>query len=122
MQTPATIEAPKRVLIIQQSNLAIQRAYEKSQHSCFAIAENQMKALESALRAEIVRALEQNIQSGMFDVRNLSKEHSVLKLKFVKHCSIQQDYKSAMHAGGDMLLVSTTSIVILMSVWIHRLH
>jgi hypothetical protein len=51
-----------------------------------------LRALESALHAERVRSLEQDIQTGMFDVQKLSKEHSVLKNKFVKHCSNKKDY------------------------------
>jgi hypothetical protein len=83
----------ERVLTIQESSLAIQKANEKSQRTRDVMAQKQLMALESALHVERVRALEQDIQTGMFDVQKLSKEHSVLKNKFVKHCGSQQVYK-----------------------------
>jgi hypothetical protein len=35
--------------------------------------------------------LEQDVKLGMHDVQNLTKDHSLLKQKFVKHCKSHAD-------------------------------
>jgi hypothetical protein len=95
-------------LTIDEKNLSIQTAIQKSQEKRLTIAKNQCTALESALRAERtrtldqdievrIRTLEQDIQTGMVDVKNFSKEYSLLKQDFLKHCKCHPEMDQRDH-------------------------
>jgi hypothetical protein len=77
---------PRKVDTIQKRSLTIQTENHKSQQKRDTIAETQYMALEFALRAERIRSVEQDVKVGMHDIQNLTKDHSLLKQKFVKHC------------------------------------
>jgi hypothetical protein len=104
------MEQHERTIVIQNKTSESQQKRIKTAEKRASIAEKQLMALESHLRTERlqqakqekemkIRILESDIQAGMENVKNLKKEHSLLKQRFVNHCkrsneAAKQDHRA----------------------------